>query len=77
VGDEGVLISSGGIDGGYSLFVKTARCAILTTMWRAPSLNVESNVTVPAGRHQLRYEFEVTGKPEILKGKGAPGRGQL
>ena len=25
---------------------------------------------VPEGRHQLRCEFEVTGKPEFLKGKG-------
>ena len=25
----------------------------------------------------MRYEFEVTGKPDFLQGKGAPGRGQL
>ena len=39
--------------------------------------HVESNVPVPAGRHKLRFEFEVTGKPDIANGKGAPGRGQL
>jgi arylsulfatase len=38
---------------------------------------VESGSAVPAGRHQLRFEFEVTGKPDIPNGKGAPGRGQL
>jgi arylsulfatase len=38
---------------------------------------VESNVTVPAGRHRLRLEFEVTGKADVAHGKGAPGRGQL
>jgi arylsulfatase len=32
---------------------------------------------VPAGRHQLRFEFEVTGPPDIPKGKGTPGRAQL
>jgi arylsulfatase len=32
---------------------------------------------VPAGRHQLRLEFEVTTKPDIAKGRGAGGRGQL
>jgi arylsulfatase len=25
----------------------------------------------------LRYEFEVTGKPDMAKGKGTPGRAQL
>ena len=25
----------------------------------------------------MRFEFEVTGKPDIAKGKGAPGKGQL
>jgi hypothetical protein len=29
------------------------------------------------GKSKLRYEFEPTGKPDIAKGKGAPGRAQL
>jgi hypothetical protein len=29
------------------------------------------------GRRKLRFEFEVTGKPDVKNGKGAPGRGQL
>lgn len=32
---------------------------------------------MPAGRHSLRFEFEVTGPAEVKIGKGAPGRGQL
>jgi len=32
---------------------------------------------VTEGRHQPRYEFEVTGKPDLLKGKGTPGTGRL
>src|SRR5262249_10219041 len=39
--------------------------------------HVESSVAVPEGRHKLRFEFEVTGQPDIAKGKGAPGLGQL
>jgi arylsulfatase len=29
------------------------------------------------GHHELRFEFEVTGPPDIANGKGAPGRAQL
>jgi hypothetical protein len=32
---------------------------------------------VPAGRHELRFEFEPTDKPDIAHGKGTPGRAQL
>jgi len=32
---------------------------------------------LPAGRHQLRFEFEPTGKPDITQGKGSPGQAQL
>lgn len=31
----------------------------------------------PEGRHQLRFEFEVTGKPDLARGEGSPGRAQL
>jgi arylsulfatase len=32
---------------------------------------------VPKGKCKLGYEFEPTGKPDVAKGKGAPGRGEL
>jgi hypothetical protein len=38
---------------------------------------VQSPTAVPAGRHQLRFEFEPTGDLDLLKGRGAPGRCQL
>ena len=38
---------------------------------------VESTGAVPAGRHELRFEFEPTGELNLLEGKGAPGRLQL
>jgi arylsulfatase len=40
-------------------------------------LHVASTVPVPAGHHELRFEFEVTGKPDFANGKGTPGRAQL
>lgn len=38
---------------------------------------MESGEDIPEGRHQLRFEFEVTGKPDVASGKGAPGKAQL
>jgi arylsulfatase len=76
-GAEGVLISQGGIDGGYSFFVQNGRLHYLYNYVARTFYHVESNTPVPEGRHQLRYEFEMTGEPDILKGKGAAGRGQL
>jgi arylsulfatase len=32
---------------------------------------------VPAGRHQLRLEFEPTGQPDFAHGRGVPARAQL
>jgi len=76
-GDEGVLISQGGIDGGYSFYVQDGKLQYVYNYVARTFFHAESNAEVPAGRHQLRYEFEVTGEPEVLKGKGVPGRGQL
>ena len=38
---------------------------------------VTSEADVPAGKHELRFEFEPTGEPDLPHGKGAPGRLQL
>jgi arylsulfatase len=76
-GAEGILISQGGIDGGYSFYVKDGKLQYLYNYVARNFYHVESNTPVPTGRHQLRYEFEVTGKPDILKGIGSAGLGQL
>jgi arylsulfatase len=76
-GDEGVLISQGGIDGGYSFYIKDSRLQYIYNYVARNFYKVESNVPVPSGKHRLRFEFEVTGEPEILKGKGSAGIGQL
>ena len=38
---------------------------------------VVSDVKVPSGNRILSFEFEPTGEPESLKGKGAPGIAKL
>jgi arylsulfatase len=76
-GNEGVLFSQGGNDGGHSLYVQDGRLRYAYNYVGRNRYYVESDATVPVGRHRLRVEFEVTGKPDIPHGKGAPGRGQL
>ena len=71
-GDEGVLISQGGNDGGYTLYIKGDKLHYDYNYVGRDYYHVESDKDVPEGRHQLRFEFEVTGPPDIAVGKGAP-----
>jgi arylsulfatase A-like enzyme len=76
-GAAGALISFGGTDGGFSFFVKDGKLHHLHNYVARDYLHVESEETVPEGKHALRFEFEVTGKPDFAKGKGTPGRAEL
>jgi hypothetical protein len=76
-GAEGVLLCAGDIQGGFSLYIKNGKLHYAYNYVNRTFYDVESNVAVPEGRHRLVFEFEVTGKPDIRNGKGAPGRGQL
>ena len=76
-GAEGVLLCSGGMEGGFTFYVKEDRLQYVHNLVARTFYHVQSSEKVPKGRHKLRYEFEVTGKPDIQNGKGAPGRGQL
>ncbi|HEY4136418.1 MAG TPA: sulfatase-like hydrolase/transferase [Alphaproteobacteria bacterium] len=76
-GAEGVLMCHGGNVGGYTLFVKDGKLHYVHNYVGAEEFHVESNVAVPEGKASLRYEFEPTGKPDIKKGKGTPGKAQL
>lgn len=76
-GAEGVLVSFGGTDGGYSFYVKDGNLHYVQNYVARDYLHVESAEPVPAGHHELRFEFEVTGLPDIPNGKGTPGRAQL
>jgi hypothetical protein len=76
-GAEGVLLSAGDVQGGYSFYVQQDELHFVYNYVGSRFFHVESDITVPRGRHKLRFEFETTGQPEIAKRKGTPGRGQL
>jgi arylsulfatase len=76
-GAEGALVSYGGTDGGFSLYVKDGKLQYVQNYVARDYLHVEATEPVPAGEHALRFEFEVTGPPDFAKGKGTPGRAQL
>ncbi|MFA7468502.1 MAG: hypothetical protein WCY82_09585, partial [Desulfotomaculaceae bacterium] len=77
VGAEGVLVSHGGNDAGYSLYVQSNKLCYVHNYVGRSYYRVISSSTLPVGRHLLRFEFAVTGKPDIKKGKGASGQGKL
>jgi len=76
-GAEGALFSAGDVQGGFALYMQGGQLHYVYNYVGAEFFQAESKVPVPEGRHKLRFEFEVTGKPDIKNGKGSPGRGQL
>jgi len=76
-GAEGVLLSHGGITGGYTFYLQDGRLHYAYNYVGRNTYHLASSEPVPEGRHRLRYEFEVTGKPDVQNGKGAPGIGRL
>ena len=76
-GAEGVLLSQGTAAGGYSFYVKDGKLRYVHNYVGRQLLEVESEDVVPTGKHELRFEFEPTGEPDLSKGAGAPGRLQL
>jgi arylsulfatase len=76
-GAQGVLICHGSNAGGYALFVQDGKLHYVHNYVGAEEFHLASSSPVPSGRVSLRYEFEPTGKPEIARGKGTPGRGKL
>ncbi|MCW5806022.1 MAG: arylsulfatase [Deltaproteobacteria bacterium] len=76
-GLEGVLVAQGGSSGGYSLYVKDEKLHYAYNYLGVQEFRVETDAALPAGRHELRFEFEPTGAPDIAHGKGTPGKAQL
>jgi arylsulfatase A-like enzyme len=76
-GAEGVLVAQGGSSGGYSLYLKDRRLHYAYNFLGVERFQVSSSTTVPDGSHELRFEFEPTGKPDLAHGRGTPGRAQL
>ena len=76
-GDEGVIISHGSNIGGYALFVQDRKLHYVHNYVGVKELHVASASELPPGKHSLRYEFEPTGAPDLMRGKGTPGRARL
>jgi arylsulfatase len=76
-GAEGVLVSQGGVDGGFTFFVKAGKLRYTYNYVAEQRFEVVSDGSVPTGRHALSFEFEPTGEAEPLKGKGTPGIAKL
>ncbi|HEU4613330.1 MAG TPA: arylsulfatase [Kofleriaceae bacterium] len=76
-GAEGVLVAQGSSSGGYSLYVKDHKLHYAYNYLGVQEFHVATSSTLPAGSHELRFEFEPTGVPDIAHGKGTPGKAQL
>ena len=76
-GAEGALLSAGDVQGGFAFYVQGGKLHYVYNYVGTAFFYAESNTPVPDGRHELRFEFDVTGTPDIKHGKGAPGHGQL
>ena len=76
-GAEGVLLCQGTGVGGWSFHMKDGRLHYTHNYVRRAIYRVSSPDPIPAGRHELRFEFEPTAPPDIATGKGTPGRAQL
>jgi arylsulfatase len=76
-GADGVLLCQGSAAGGYSFFLKAGRLHYVHNYVSRGLYRVSSPEPVPAGAHELRFEFEPTGKPDLPNGRGASGRLQL
>lgn len=76
-GAEGVLLSQGSAAGGYSMFVKDNRLHYVHNYLSRSLHRVSTPEPLTAGPHELRFEFEPTGEPDLAQGRGAPGRLQL
>jgi arylsulfatase len=76
-GAEGVLLCQGTAAGGYSFYMQDGRLHYVHNYVGRGWYGASSPAAIPAGAHELRFEFEPTGPPDLATGEGAPGRLQL
>lgn len=76
-GADGVLVAQGGTDGGFILLVQDGKPRWVHSYVALEFPTVVATEAIPEGRHEVRFEFEVTGEPDIANGRGTPGRGQI
>jgi arylsulfatase len=76
-GAEGVLLAHGSRHGGYALFVAGGRLHYVHNHLGLERFTVSSPGPVPPGARRLRYQFEPTGEPALIQGRGTPGTARL
>ncbi len=76
-GAEGVLVSQGGVDGGYTFYVQDRKLRYGYNYVADQYFHITSDTDVPTGRHMLSFEFEPTAEPQPLKGLGSPATVRL
>jgi arylsulfatase len=76
-GAEGVLLCQGSNAGGWSFYVEDGKLHYAHNYVGRTIYRVSAPEALPEGRHQLRFEFEPTGKPDFAEGQGSPGHAQL
>lgn len=73
-GADGVLLSFGGNDGGFSFYVQNGKLCYLHNYLAIDYFYVKADTPLPAGKHFLSMQFEPTGKPDMKNGKGVPAK---
>ena len=73
-GAEGVLLSMGGNDGGFSFYVQNGKLTYGYNYVTDSYFKVESSQPLPSGRHIFSFQFEPTGAADPAKGKGTPAK---
>jgi arylsulfatase A-like enzyme len=76
-GAQGVLLCQGTAAGGYSLYIKDDKLHYVHNYVGRGLYGVHSEDGLPTGTHEIRFEFEPTGPPDLAAGRGAPGTAQL
>jgi arylsulfatase len=71
-GAEGVLLSMGGVDGGFSFYVQNGKLTYGYNYVADQRFKVQSEKAIPEGDHVFSFEFKPTGKPDVAHGKGVP-----
>jgi len=72
-----VLLCQGSAAGGYSFFLKDGKLHYVHNYVGRALYPVSSPDILPTGSHDLKFEFEPTGPPDLNAGKGSPGRMRL
>jgi arylsulfatase len=71
-GADGVLLSMGGVDGGFVFYAKGGRLIYGYNYVAEQRFKVQSESVIPEGDHIFSFQFIPTGKADIAKGKGVP-----